>query len=277
LATDRSGNIYVADTYNSRIQKFGPSGALIAVLASNGELDHPRALAVDLDGTLYVADENSNSVKVLSTDGAVLSSWGGTGTGPGQFARPQGIAIGPTGNIFVSDTDNARVQVFLPSGVYLTQWFSGTAQRRGSPVGIAVDKFGDVYVVDAANRTVTRSTATGIALAQWGDYQTMGSPVYLAVDRASNVFVSDANMSGPHRVLKFTSTGKLISEITTSNGSGQFFFPSGLATDPDGNLYVAQPTDRCSCQPQGEQIQKFGGAPTSTSNPTWGGLKTKYR
>lgn len=60
IAMDRSGNMYVADTGNDRIQKFDNSGTFITEWGSKGDGDgqfnYPADIAVDRSGNVYVAD-----------------------------------------------------------------------------------------------------------------------------------------------------------------------------------------------------------------------------
>ncbi|MBC7262582.1 MAG: hypothetical protein H5T63_11300, partial [Chloroflexi bacterium] len=71
---------------------------------------------------------------------AVLT-WGGFGTGDGQFNDPKGIAVDGQGNVYVVDTRNQRVQVFDGEGRYLRGWgWQGNgAGEFQEPWGIAVD------------------------------------------------------------------------------------------------------------------------------------------
>src|SRR3989344_3617807 len=67
LWIDSSGNMYVADTYNNRIQKFDSSGNFLmkfgSLGSSDGQLDNPYGVAVDSSGNIYVADSNNNRIQ----------------------------------------------------------------------------------------------------------------------------------------------------------------------------------------------------------------------
>jgi DNA-binding beta-propeller fold protein YncE len=67
VATDSSGNVYVADTWNHRIQKFDPSGGFITKWgssgASNGQFISPLGVAIDSSGKVYVADSGNNRIQ----------------------------------------------------------------------------------------------------------------------------------------------------------------------------------------------------------------------
>jgi DNA-binding beta-propeller fold protein YncE len=67
---DASGNVYVADAGNNRIQKFSSSGTLITMWGSlgtgNGQFSNPSGVAVDASGNVYVADTFNNRIQVFS-------------------------------------------------------------------------------------------------------------------------------------------------------------------------------------------------------------------
>jgi len=67
VTVDNSGNVYVADFYNHRVQKFAADGRFLVSLGRKGkgpgELDHPTAVAVARDGTLFVADFGNNRIQ----------------------------------------------------------------------------------------------------------------------------------------------------------------------------------------------------------------------
>lgn len=81
-------------------------------------------LALDANGDLYVVEHSTYTVDKYSTAGQLLVTWGGPGTGPGQFMEPAGIAIDQSGFIYISDIANNRIQVFGDSPVptSLTSW-----------------------------------------------------------------------------------------------------------------------------------------------------------
>jgi len=67
VALDSSDNVYVADTFNHRIQKFDSDGTFITKWGSRGEGDgqftHPQGEAVDSSGNVYVADGSNNRIQ----------------------------------------------------------------------------------------------------------------------------------------------------------------------------------------------------------------------
>ncbi len=73
IAVDGAGDLYILDTGNHRIQKFGPDGKFLASLGRQGqgpgEFYYPSWLAVDDKGFLWVSDPNNQRIQVLTPDG----------------------------------------------------------------------------------------------------------------------------------------------------------------------------------------------------------------
>ena len=154
LATDGSGNVFVADTNNNRIQKFDNTGTFLTKWGSlgggDGQFQVPIAVTVDSSGDVYVVD--ASRIQRFTNTGTFLLKWGSTGPGDGQFAyRPDDVAADPSsGNIFVADTFNLRIQEFTDTGTFVRKWGcegSGDGQFS-APVGVAVDANGNVFVFD---------------------------------------------------------------------------------------------------------------------------------
>jgi DNA-binding beta-propeller fold protein YncE len=248
VAVDSSGNVYVADTDNNRIQKFSSTGTFLGKWGfygtGDGQFAYPEGVAVDSSGNVYVADEGNNRIQKFSSSGTFLAKWGSYGTEDGQFQYPQGVAVDTSGNVFVTDLGNYRIQKFSSSGTFLAKW--GT-QGSGDgqfyyPGGVAVDSSGNVYVADTNNDRIQKFSSSGTFLAKWG---TQGSgdgqfqyPNGVAVDSLGNVYVADINNN---RIQKFSSSGTFLAKWGSQQGSGdeQFFLPFSVTVDSSGNVYVA--------------------------------------
>ncbi len=113
VAVDAEGNLYVADTFNYRIQKFDRTGAFLTKWGADGttgdgEFSYPSGVAVDAAGHVYVADTFNDRIQKFDGDGAFLTKWGSSGSGEAQFQRPQGVTVDAAGNLYVADTFNDR-------------------------------------------------------------------------------------------------------------------------------------------------------------------------
>src|SRR5689334_3509014 len=97
LATDASGNVYVCDVNNGRVQVFTNNGVYVRQWGSKGsaagQFETPFALAFDGTGNVYVTDEVGERVEQFTTGGTYLGQLGASGSGDGQFIRPTGIAV----------------------------------------------------------------------------------------------------------------------------------------------------------------------------------------
>ncbi len=108
---DGSGNVYVADKFNTRIQKFDNGGTFLKVW--NTGTESFSWVAVDPTGNVFDNNCPSNVVNkfIINTNREI--SWGGMGSGNGQFNCPLGVAVDTSGNIYVVDAGNARIEKFL--------------------------------------------------------------------------------------------------------------------------------------------------------------------
>jgi hypothetical protein len=129
------GLLYVADTYNHRIQVFHlvmrDGGAVDVRFAkaigrhgqAPGELDRPGALARAADGALFAVDSGNRRIQVFAPDLTFVRTWGGAGSGDGQFLRPVDLAVGAAaGLVYVLDADQRRVQAFAYDGTFRFAW-----------------------------------------------------------------------------------------------------------------------------------------------------------
>lgn len=106
-----NGEVYVVDFFNNRIQVFSLSGTYQRQWAvGTSSSTAPFDVTVDGSGQVHVTTL-SNRVEVFATDGTPLFTFGGFGSGNGQFDIPEGIAASK-GHIYVADRDNSRVQIF---------------------------------------------------------------------------------------------------------------------------------------------------------------------
>src|ERR1051325_5708081 len=126
VATDASGNVYVADTGNDRIQKFDPTGAFITTWGGTGygagQFRQPYGIGTSRGGYVYVSDTVNRRIQKFDANGKFVAVWGFGGYGDGQFVDPAGIATDAAGNVYVADSGNDRIQKFDSSGTFLVAW-----------------------------------------------------------------------------------------------------------------------------------------------------------
>lgn len=188
VAVDGSGNLFIADAGNSRIQRVDAATGIVTTVAGNGnagffgdgllaksaQLNLPLGIAVDTAGNLYIADTFNNRVRKVTAGTNIITTIAGSTTGfggdfgPGPSAKlnhPTAIAIDSARNIYVADSLNNRIRMLAPSGIIQTIAGNGISAYRGdtgpatsasiaSPTGVAVDKNGNVYIADTQNNVV---------------------------------------------------------------------------------------------------------------------------
>jgi uncharacterized protein (TIGR03663 family) len=218
VAVDQAGHIYVADTWNGRIQVFDANGNFLRKWGyfntTNGELGDanalfgPRGLAIDLDGNLLVADTGNKRIIRFSPDGALIQQVGGGGVIGGRFEEPTGLAVSPLdGSVYVADTWNRRIQKLGPDLVFLAEYAVPSWDNRDIYMKpyLAVATNGELYVTDPQYFRVFVYSADGELRANFGDFGTdanrFGLPTGIAIDQANNaILIVDANNN---RVMSF--------------------------------------------------------------------------
>lgn len=113
-----SGELFVADQNNDRIQVLDRNGNFLRCIGASGGMSFAtkfgriQGLAGDSLGRLYVADTFQGYVQVLDSAGNALSTIGSFGDGAGQLRTPMSVAIDPSNRLFVSSVNNSRLEIF---------------------------------------------------------------------------------------------------------------------------------------------------------------------
>jgi NHL repeat len=125
LAFDPHGRrLYVAEAGNRRVSAFAADDGAFLFAFGSGTLASPAGIAADSKGDLLVADLATRKVHRFrpQADGArLVSSWGGSGAGPGQWSGPRSIAVDANDRVYVADLAG-RCQMFSGEGVYLASF-----------------------------------------------------------------------------------------------------------------------------------------------------------
>jgi uncharacterized protein (TIGR03437 family) len=238
---DSKANIYIADTANGVVRLVTPSGGAISTYAG----------------------ENSA--------GPGFSGDGGTAT-LAQLFGPAGLAMDSSGNLYISDRGNNRIRKVTTAGIISTVvdqsgdvGFAGNGgialqAHLNGPRGLFIDASGALYIADSGSNmirkvvagtiTLVAGSTSGLAGVGGDGGQATGAllhgPTSVAVDTCGNVYIADTTNS---RIRMVTPNG-IINTIAGGNGAAysgdggpalgaQLNFPSGVAVDSKGNVYVA--------------------------------------
>ncbi|MBN1401337.1 MAG: PxKF domain-containing protein [Anaerolineae bacterium] len=275
IAVDSNGILYVADSYNRRIQRYdGTDWTAWPPSAAGYSLYKPLGVTVDEEDNLfvYVADSYNNRILKLNSDGTLLDGWSLSSTGTKSLNIPFDVAVDGDHNLYVVDTKHNRVLKYNSGGELLAEWGPGGDVQAGfsNPTGVDVDSAGNVYVADSSSNRVVKLNGNGEILAEWGSEGGSPSaepgqfslPLDVAIDGFGGVYVSDANNC---RIQKFDTNGSYLTHWGTCGYEpGQFHYPTGLAAT-DSRIYVAD-TLNCRIQIFGRPYD-FGGFLSPISNP----------
>lgn len=190
IAVDKSGNIFIADTYNNRVRYVESSSGHISNVAGNGyfgymgdgigagyaQMKHPLGVALDTAGNIYITDTGNNCVRQVRSNGFIYTlagtggSFGFMGDG-GQATdalldQPATTMVDPAGNLYIADAGNNRIRMVNPSGTISTIAGSSLAGMFGGdggpaiqaklnqPYATALDPNGNLYISDLDNQRI---------------------------------------------------------------------------------------------------------------------------
>jgi DNA-binding beta-propeller fold protein YncE len=214
-----TGNIFVADTTNNRIQRITRSSGSITTwpiiswgqLGTNkGEFNKPVAIAVDPSSSeVYVSDKNNNRIQKLTGTGDPITSLDGIWS--------NGMYVNSEKNLYVSVAGTDKIYKFSPNFELIREW-GGTGTSNGkfrNPYGITVDYNNDVYIVDRGNWRIQKFTKEGAHLKTFGGQGTISgkfiTPYGIAFDASNNtVHVSDYSN---RNIQSFTPDGVFVKKI----------------------------------------------------------------
>lgn len=227
VAIDSTGNVFVTDELNSRVQEFNAKGEFIRQFSGEAghELYHPKGIAIDSKGNIWVVSNDNYHIMKFNSEGKYLSQFGELGEGAGQFRDPSGIAIDSKDNLWVVDFFYERVQEYSSEGKYLGQFkFSFYTP---SPA-IAIDSKDNIWLSDYPKGRVDEYNTAGTYLGQIGEgqlNQPAGNPAF---DAEGNLWVADTNDGV---IKEFNTKGEYLNQF----GNPELFYQyTGLAIGDDG-------------------------------------------
>jgi sugar lactone lactonase YvrE len=216
VAFTSSGQLWVADTGNARLERLTRTGALAQVVTG---FTTPAAVAVGPDDSVYVADQAAGRVVKLFPDGTIDPGFRQDGI---QDARA--VAVDPRGDfIYVTGGSTGRLdQLSAATGTATRLVASGLA----TPTGVAVDADGTIAVAEqGADRILVLDADDGSASrfgVRGADAGSFDRPTGVAFDPYGVIVVAD---TGNGRIQRFTPSGSLVDSL------GGFGSPVAVASD----------------------------------------------
>jgi uncharacterized protein (TIGR03437 family) len=254
LAVDPAGGMWIADTASNRIRRVSSTGVMSSIAgtgafnfsgdggpATAATLEFPHKVAPGPDGSVWIADTNNFRTREIDPQGNIHTALGG---GLGIATDASGIAYA---------TDVARIYKIFPNGSASTLVSDlGFANDIFSDAGgnlLVADLSGDIRAVSPTGSETIIAGRSGTGYSGDGGPATqalLNYPAGVAKDTSGNIFIAD---SGNNRIrivtpdgtintlagtgtASFSGDGGLASQATLNN-------PNGVATDPRGNLYIA--------------------------------------
>ncbi len=268
MAIGLNGNIYVADTDNSRIEKFNPNGGLIWTVSATTvpTLDYPTALTVDSSGNIFIENFDNGVVDVLTNAGNYLTSWiaangnGAYGIAVGYLNGQETLDIGVWSTraieeysypqkALLSNSINTgasyltQIATDAQDDIYVADYYNGISEFNSSGTKIrslvnsiagtwGVFQHGyDLWTTNyQANEVIEYNLMNGSSITFTGQVPTM-APTFLASNISDVLYVSDDNSDD---IQEFNGQGDWIGSI----GMHIIGIPMGIAVSAGDNLYV---------------------------------------
>ena len=233
LATDSSGDLFFADSFNHRIRIVTPDGNINTYAgsgvanysgdggpATSADLNRPFGICLDAAGNLFIADNENHRIRKV-TPGGAITTVAGTGTagaagdgGPAtkaQLNRPYDVKVDSAGDLFIADYNNSRIRMVTPDGVIRTiaggsgfgyngDGGAATAAQINQPTGIAIDTNGTIYIADSANNVIRLLTPTAPSINAGGVVTVENYGGFSAIAPGSWVEIYGANLSTDTRL-----------------------------------------------------------------------------
>src|SRR4029453_9592338 len=208
LRIDRDGNLWATDVGGHVVVKMTRDGQPLLTIGTRGEagewneatgshkLNQPNDVVIAGNGDVFVAQghtpgaEGDARVRKFDKNGKFIKSWGGKGSGPGQFQVAHGIAIDAKGLVWVADRENQRIQLFDQDGKFVRE-----VKYKGLPCSLDIGRQ-YMYMVNGFAGQVLRLDLNGKVLAAMGKPGKgpgeFGEAHMIAVSQKGEIYVADS-------------------------------------------------------------------------------------
>ena len=228
-----TGNIYIADTNNHRVQVFNRDGNYLFMFNEN--MDGPVGICIS-QNNVFVTQYTSHCLNMYELEGKLIKSVGSEGNEEAQFKHPIGLDVSDRNDdIFVCDYDNHRIQILTKElkyhstlGINLLEGPRDIKVTRDRV--LVLDDSDPCMFVFNSNQVLTNRLITR------GDGKQTDFPCYFDIDREYNIIMSDYYN---HCVYVFNQEGEQIHKFgKEGQGNGEFYQPNGIALDNTGRIIV---------------------------------------
>ena len=213
---DPQDNLWVTDVNGHTVTKLSRQGEVLLTLGTKGKagewneaagtrlLNEPTDLAFGAGGEIFLLQGHGRGEpRMLKFDraGKLLKTWGGMGTGPGQFDTSHSVVVDRKGLVYVADRQNRRVQIFDGDGKYLKEW-----KFAGLPCGLYIGPNEQLYLVTGFAGQILKLDANGKATAATGQpgkgLGEFGEAHYMALGPQGEIWIADTVKTDLHKFVK---------------------------------------------------------------------------
>jgi len=285
VALDRQGNLYIADTGNSRIRKVNPVTGIITTVAGDGSPDCdsktgancfggdgepagsaqlwlPYSVALDRSGNIYISDTNNNRIRKVNAATGIISTVAGNGS-CSQVDSYGGCYSGDGGLATKAELWNpAGVFVDLSGNVYIADEYNNRVRVVNALTGIITSAAGTGFLTCSSNGTNCTGGYNGDGIAAAS--ARLNFPFNVTLDGSGSIYIADYNNN---RIRKVDGSTQIITTVAGNgtaaySGDGgqgtkaQLNEPSGVTFDNLGNLLIADSNNNV--------VRRMQGTPAST-------------
>jgi RHS repeat-associated protein len=246
IAVTASGEEYVLDTGNHRVEEFNTKGELVRTFGTE-MLKEPHGISLDSEGNVWVANTGNNEIDEYSSTGGYKAHITRADVIQREtLETPQDVEVNPEGHVWVVYKDSVNEFVYIKVAKEYSHERSFGEKGSGEtqmtePQGIAIGAEGNLYISDTGNDRIDEYSSAGKHIRNFGKEGTangqLKEPHQISTDSAGHVWIAD---SGNNRIEEFGSTGTFLSVFGKEGSTeGKLKAPKGVAIDSEGNEWVA--------------------------------------
>ena len=229
----KTGNIYITDTNNHRVQVFSYNGDYLFMFSEN--MNGPEGICIS-QNKVFVTQYAGHCINMYELKGKLIKSVGSQGNGEAQFKYPYGLDVSEmNNNIYVCDCNNSRIQILTEELKYHSML---GIDLLVYPIDVKVTQ-DRVLVLDHGDPCMFLFNSDHVLtnkLISRVDGKQTHNPYCFDIDREYNIIMSDYEN---HCVYVLNQEGEQIHKFgKEGQGIGEFYKPYGIALDNTGRIIV---------------------------------------